>query len=314
MNIYGYSCSGTPSPNTMTAAQVTSDWNESTITWNNKPSSTNSVSGDASCTRPFYYFDIKNIVENWHSGQPNYGLKVYGPKNGTWERKAYNDQNQIYITVGYTLPDTAPPAAPPSNPPATPPADNGSTESANSTGGSGENSTASTPVASTSKPASQAIAPVDKSIKAPVLTSVKKNGKEIKFDKLVEINEKDSLEIFGTSFAGAKIVIFISNIAFETTASPDGKWRIVTDNKKVKTGEQNVQAQAQKDGKGSEKVTLFKLKKTETKSVQLKDERNSKYKILFFVLGTFILIFLVGVLINFRHHFILKLRKKLKKK
>ncbi|RJO61439.1 DNRLRE domain-containing protein [candidate division WS5 bacterium] len=314
LNIYGYSCSGTPSPNTMTTAQVTSDWSEGTITWNNKPSSTNGISGDASCSRPFYYFDIKSIVENWRSGQPNYGLKVYGPKNSTWERKAYADQNQIYIAIGYSIPEDPPASTPPSeNPPVGSEAESpGSTEGSNS-------STASNPTISASKPASEAAAPVDQAIPRPVLTGVKRNGKDLKMPmtekSAVEINQNDLLELLGTSFAGAKIVVFIGDIAFETKANTEGKWSIVLDNKKIKSGEYSVQAQAQKEGKGSEKTALFKLKKTDTKSARAKDKKGVNFKtILFFVFGAVFVAFLAGVLINLRHHFILRLKKKIKKK
>lgn len=303
------SCSGSPSPETLTVGRVDSGWNQNTITWNNRPPSSNYVtSSNITCNQSQFSTDVTSIVNTWRSGAPNYGLVIYGPKNNSWQRTITEDTHML-LKLYYTTTDDPPPAPPvqappPSNPPA---ADNPS---------SGDSST--TP-ASPSKPASEAAAPVDASIQSPVLTTVKKNGKEIKTTPKervgsLEIKQSDSLELVGTSFANAKVVIFIGDVAFETTANTEGKWSTVTDNSKLKTGEYSVQAQAQRDGKGSEKVTFFKLKVAEVKVAQTKEQKQSNARTnLFVALGIVLILFLIGVLINIRHHYLLKIKKSISK-
>lgn len=314
LNLSPQECSSTSSPNEMYVGRVTSNWSESTITWNNKPSSTSAVSGNHACGPQQHSADVTNIVNSWRSGTPNYGFVVYGPKNGTWHRTTSTSEAvKLYLQLVYTVPDPAPPSTPPT-PPATPPV---TSENPGSTGNSG--SAVSTPSASPSRLASEAAAPVDASIQAPVLTSVKKNNEEVNLSEgsTIEINQKDSLEILGTSFANAKIVVFIGDIAFETTADAEGKWSVVLDNSKVNISEYTVQAQAQKDGKGSEKTNLFQLKKVETKTVATKSEKKN-YNTVFIVFGVLgavlLLLILIGTLLNLKYHWIQKVTKKIKPK
>jgi hypothetical protein len=314
LKIYLSECTGSPDPNLLYVGRVTTGWNENTITYNNRPSSTAPVSGNPNCTNPFLYFNVKDMVNDWFTGQqPNYGLILYGPKTNTWERQV-GSSNLVYITISYTVPDPTPPvqAPPPSN-----------TPSGESTapGDSSPSTTTAKPV-SASKPASEATAPVDSSIQAPVLTSVKKNDKEIKTTlkegvSSLEINQNDSLELIGTSFASARVVVFIGDIAFESTAGADGVWSVILDNKKVAYGENQVQAQAQKDGRGSEKVDFFKLKKTEEKQVITKSQKKNNNNLLI-ILGisgaALLLLILTGVLLNIKYHWVQKLAKKIKPK
>lgn len=126
----------------------------------------------------------------------------------------------------------------------------------------GETQTTATST-STTQSAAAATAPVDPSIKTPILTSIVKNETktEAPIKKDISFNLNDSLEVFGTSFAGAKVVLFAGDKAFNATVDKDGNWSYKFNQKDLKSGTFTVAGQAQNtEGKGSEKTNLFKLK------------------------------------------------------
>jgi hypothetical protein len=68
-----------PLPRIYDLYQITSAWEESTITWNNKPSVAASPSSDTpiSDIYTYYYWDITSLVRGWISGStPNYGVML----------------------------------------------------------------------------------------------------------------------------------------------------------------------------------------------------------------------------------------------
>ncbi|MGB2798565.1 MAG: DNRLRE domain-containing protein [Dehalococcoidia bacterium] len=63
------------------AYQVTSDWNDTTLTWNNQPISADTAEDVITVTAPaphsFISWDIANLVQGWHDGSiTNYGVML----------------------------------------------------------------------------------------------------------------------------------------------------------------------------------------------------------------------------------------------
>ncbi|MDE5671630.1 MAG: hypothetical protein K2I14_09270, partial [Eubacterium sp.] len=112
----------------VTPYMVTGSWNETAITWSNKPgynSSTamtkkniNSKSTDDS-TNPYWYkFDIKTAVKKWTDGATNYGLVFLSNEesNGAYNWRAFTSRSysssamRPYTVINYTNDTTAPTA------------------------------------------------------------------------------------------------------------------------------------------------------------------------------------------------------------
>lgn len=131
----------------------------------------------------------------------------------------------------------------------------------------GTSTTGSTSGVASSSLASTTAVPEDPSIKEPVLTSIEKNEKktDAPITKTVALGNKDKLKAVGTSFAGAKVAILIGDQGYNADTDSNGNWSINLPIDKLKEGEQAVQGQAQKDGKGSVKKELFKVKVLGTK-------------------------------------------------
>ncbi|WLR43095.1 DNRLRE domain-containing protein [Bacillus carboniphilus] len=99
---------------------VNSSWSASTLTWNNKPSSTNigtvNVARDQWAT-----FNVTDAVKNWVNGsKTNYGFKLHTNGNGKeyWKKvvSSTNSTSKPYLSVTYTVPTpTAPSGAAYSN-------------------------------------------------------------------------------------------------------------------------------------------------------------------------------------------------------
>lgn len=76
--------------------RVTGSWSQSTLTWNNQPSFTDTnksiktVSGEDVIT-----LDVKNIVQDWVNGQPNYGVVV---KDDTEKGTVYTGGAKIFYS------------------------------------------------------------------------------------------------------------------------------------------------------------------------------------------------------------------------
>ncbi|WP_297990528.1 DNRLRE domain-containing protein [uncultured Anoxybacillus sp.] len=87
---------------------VNGSWSASTLTWNNKPSSTNIGKVDVARDQ-WAQFDVTNTVKAWASGtKPNYGLKLHTNGNGqTYWKKVVSTTNSSYkpyLSVTYTIP------------------------------------------------------------------------------------------------------------------------------------------------------------------------------------------------------------------
>lgn len=102
---------------------------------------------------------------------------------------------------------------------------------------------------------------VDASIEAPKLTYIKINEEQIDtpIEGEVEALGGDTLTVFGTSFAGARVVLFVGDYAFSNLANQDENWEILVDFKDLEFGNFEVTAQAQQveSSKGSEIVDFF---------------------------------------------------------
>lgn len=113
---------------------------------------------------------------------------------------------------------------------------------------------------------------VDENIEAPELSYIKKNDEQMDapIEGEVEFRSSDTLEIVGTAFPNATVVIFIGDNAYTITADENGDWTVLIDLSKISEGTYTVQAQAKnEEGIGSVKTDLYILKK-------LADEKDEK--------------------------------------
>ncbi|WP_243495792.1 DNRLRE domain-containing protein [Priestia aryabhattai] len=93
------------SPNGLWLDEVSSDWSPSTLTWNNKPSSTNIAKTDVGRDK-WAQFSVTNTVQSWLSGsKSNYGFKLHTNGNGQtfWKKVVSGDNatNVPYLSVTY---------------------------------------------------------------------------------------------------------------------------------------------------------------------------------------------------------------------
>ncbi|WP_341963521.1 DNRLRE domain-containing protein (plasmid) [Planococcus maritimus] len=87
---------------------VSTNWSPSTITWNNKPSSTPITSTEV-YKGQWANFDVTSTVKQWVDGtKPNYGFKLHTNGNGKthWKRfyASENNTNKPYLSVTYSYP------------------------------------------------------------------------------------------------------------------------------------------------------------------------------------------------------------------
>lgn len=171
--------------------------------------------------------------------------------------------------------------------------------------------------ASSTAPAAKATMPVDTSIRKPELKAIEKDDKNVTVpvkDK-VSITNKNKLKIIGTSTPGTSVVIFVGDTAYNTTIDKNGTWLVSLDGSKIKVGEYSVQAQAQKDGKGSEKADLFKLSVSKAKAVVQSTAAKKSFNMNKFYLGGLITILvLLCVLLYLEDTRLKNLKKKSKPK
>lgn len=125
----------------------------------------------------------------------------------------------------------------------------------------------------TKKPNTVAPNPVEQSVQKPTLSYILKNEQQINapISEEIEISSKDSLKVAGTSLAGADVALFIGDKAYFSPVGNDGKWEISVEADNIKEGSYTAQAQTQtKEGKGSEVVDFFKLKKIDQGTEEVK--------------------------------------------
>lgn len=87
---------------------VSASWSPSTITWNNKPSST-PITSTQVYKGQWANFDVTSTVKQWAAGtKPNYGFKLHTNGNGQtfWKRfyASENSTNKPYLSVTYSYP------------------------------------------------------------------------------------------------------------------------------------------------------------------------------------------------------------------
>jgi len=112
LRIYMYAGLCTGSTQAVDFRTVGSNWSETTVTWNNKPSPSFLMRQDIYCHQGQNFsreFEITSTVSKWRSGElPNYGLNFAPADGNTWwiefmSREAYN---YPILTVNYTIPFT----------------------------------------------------------------------------------------------------------------------------------------------------------------------------------------------------------------
>jgi hypothetical protein len=102
-------CESTMTPNLLYTGQVKSSWTESTITWKTMPSFTVGNSRGGTCDNVTWWgFDVKTIVQNWVSGQQNYGLVLMSNSTTSFLRRFYSREASSTVrpqlSVTYTVP------------------------------------------------------------------------------------------------------------------------------------------------------------------------------------------------------------------
>ncbi|MDD5435082.1 MAG: DNRLRE domain-containing protein [Nitrospira sp.] len=91
--------------------QVSSDWNESTITWNNKPGVTGNSLGNISwASTGWKTLNITTLFTKWYEGTANaYGIRIhsgltpYSSENIANAYSSENASNKPYVKVEYNL-------------------------------------------------------------------------------------------------------------------------------------------------------------------------------------------------------------------
>ena len=124
-------------------------------------------------------------------------------------------------------------------------------------GTSSGNSSSSTSTAETLK------AEVDESIGVPTLSYLFKNNEliDMSVKNEISISLQDNLKILGKAPAGMKVMVFMGEVAFSNKANENGDWNVNIENKILKEGTYQIEAQTQNEnGKGSKIVKLFDLK------------------------------------------------------
>ncbi|MDD3661980.1 MAG: DNRLRE domain-containing protein [Candidatus Dojkabacteria bacterium] len=106
-------CEGDMSPNEIRTGQVTSNWAEGTVTWKTMPSFTAGPARQAGCDSGLWWgFEVKNIVDNWLTGENNYGLVLYSTATTGYMRRFNSRESgdisgQPQLNIKYSLPDVS---------------------------------------------------------------------------------------------------------------------------------------------------------------------------------------------------------------
>lgn len=149
---------------------------------------------------------------------------------------------------------------------------------------------------------------IDESIKSPVLVTVEKQGREVDLTEKKEIimASKDKVVLKGTSFKGAKVVIFVEDKEYTASVTPDGGWEYSIDAYPLKEGTYTIKGQAIKDTKGSEKTDLLTVKVLGVKANTATTGNNlfTGWNIFYVLIpvGILLLALLLLALIARRHH------------
>ncbi len=108
---YAVQCSGSYG---VTAYEVTSDWGQYELTWNNQPSKGGSVGSTSfGCSTGWKTVDISNLVSQWYQGRSNHGVTIWANNEsatgGVFRSKDCTtsqcpNQEHPRIRVSYTVP------------------------------------------------------------------------------------------------------------------------------------------------------------------------------------------------------------------
>ncbi|MFP4395332.1 MAG: DNRLRE domain-containing protein [Anaerolineales bacterium] len=108
---YAVQCSGSYG---VTAYEITSDWGQYELTWNNQPSKGGSVGSTSfECSTGWKTVDITNLVSQWYQGRSNHGVTVWANNEsaagGVFRSKDCTtsqcpNQEHPRIRVSYTVP------------------------------------------------------------------------------------------------------------------------------------------------------------------------------------------------------------------
>ena len=157
-----------------------------------------------------------------------------------WDGSIQNADMWVYLW-GY---DVAAPATPAETP------DTPTPSTSTSTSGSTTTSTSTTP------------ATVDETISQPILVRYEKNEETYNppFDGEVSLEKDDTLNLVGTSFAGAMVTLFVGDNSYEADVLESGDWVADIPVDELDEGSYTITAQAKKGEQGSEIVELLKIK------------------------------------------------------
>ena len=126
-----------------------------------------------------------------------------------------------------------------------------------------ENDVSNTP--DESKDKDDVLVEEDDTVTSPTLESVVKNSEVLDMeDGTVDATEDDIIKIYGTADSGDEVSVIIGEDAYTSTADEDGNWYVVISMSGLEDGDYTVEAQAKDaDGKGSKKVEMFILSKSD---------------------------------------------------
>ncbi|SEN28291.1 RHS repeat-associated core domain-containing protein [Terribacillus saccharophilus] len=103
------------SPNGLWLDTVNSSWAPGSLTWNNKPASTNIGKVDVGRGK-VATFNVTDAVKSWVNGsKANYGFKLHTNGNGKeyWKKitSTSNSSNKPYLSITYTIPSPSAPTS-----------------------------------------------------------------------------------------------------------------------------------------------------------------------------------------------------------
>ncbi|MFC1780310.1 hypothetical protein ACFLY9_01305 [Patescibacteria group bacterium] len=207
------------------------------------------------------YILYVNLDTNYNTMWVKSGFNAYSRGVASWDGSFYGDDDFGFKVWGYLYEEPEEPDPPD-------PVDGGEDDS--DEGGEQQDDTQSEDNIPSEKQSIEDLdAEVDESIEPPVLGSLKKNDDEVDLEEITEldVNSNDTVEMSGTAFSGATVVVYIGDSAFSATADEEGNWTIIINVSDIESGLNVVEGQAQNDeGKGSEKVAFFSINKQVTET------------------------------------------------
>jgi hypothetical protein len=211
------------------------------------------------------YILYVDVDANYNTMWVKSGFNAYSRGVSTWNGSFYGDDDFGFKVWGYLYEEPVEPDPPPD------PVDGGEEDPEEDGEQQGDDQQDDTQQENNVPSEKQSIedldAEVDESIEPPTLGSLKKNDNEVDLEDLTELDvtSNDTVEMSGTAFPGATVVIYIGDSAFSTTADDEGNWTIIINASGIESGLNVVEGQAQNDeGKGSEKVAFFSINKPAT--------------------------------------------------